>query len=157
MNNDLKVRRLQLRDLFFTFKLRNENSSLKWFHSNADISFIRHFVWFAQRLIFKRNHTFIACRNSRAVGICYISSNLNSDYAFLSVNVDTSFRRTGIGDHLLRYAIDAEKDRGIGKLKLRASIHKDNLASLKLFQRVGFKEVTEGDHITNFILFEKRV
>jgi L-amino acid N-acyltransferase YncA len=71
----------------------------------------------------------------------------------LSVNVSISFRRNGVGKQLLVHAIEVAKRIGIKELK--ASIHVKNLASLSLFEQLGFVQTTNGAKFVDFILMEK--
>lgn len=147
------IRPLNLNDYLFAFRLRNDTRVLQWFHSDEGTTYLRHSIWFAKRFIFRRNSTLIACIENQPVGICYLSNDSKKGVCFLSVNVSISFRGNGVGKQLLVRAIEVAK--GIGIKELKASIHGKNLASLGLFEQLGFVQTTNSAKLVDFILMEK--
>lgn len=155
MNEDLRVRILQIKDFCFSFDLRNSHEAYKWFHTNTPTTPIRHFCWFLKRLLTKRDQTLVACKGKEPVAICYLSRQGREDQCILSISVALPSRRTGVGEYLLRYVTDVERNHGF-KI-FNASIHVDNLASLSLFRRVGFTNVNEVQTHDNFVLLKKEI
>jgi RimJ/RimL family protein N-acetyltransferase len=153
MSSSLYIRLLNLEDYLFTFRLRNDPNVLQWFHSGVGTTHLRHFIWFAKRFLCRRNATLIACIDNQPAGICYLSDDSIKGVCFLSINVSISFRRIGVGKQLLVHAIEVAK--GIGIKELKASIHKNNLASLSLFEQLGFIRTTNTAQLVDFILMEK--
>ena len=147
------IRPLNLNDYLFAFRLRNDTGVLQWFHSGVGTTYLRHSIWFAKRFIFRRNSTLIACVENQPVGICYLSNDSKEGVCLLSVNVSISFRRNGVGKQLLIHAIEVAK--GIGIKEIKASIHVKNLASLGLFEQLGFVQTTNSAKLVDFILMEK--
>ena len=147
------IRPLNLNDYLFAFRLRNDTRVLQWFHSGVGTTYLRHSIWFAKRFIFRRNSTLIACVENQPVGICYLSNDSKEGVCLLSVNVSISFRRNGVGKQLLIHAIEVAK--GIGIKEIKASIHVKNLASLGLFEQLGFVQTTNSAKLVDFILMEK--
>lgn len=153
MTRNLRIRKLKISDFFFSFKLRNTPDAYKWFHTNTPTTYLRHLSWFSQRLLFARDQTFVACTDRNRVGICYLSRQSVQDQCLVSISVSTSFRRTGIGEYLLRYITEVERNHGF-KI-FNASIHIDNVSSLALFRRVGFEADNNSHAVENFVSLKK--
>lgn len=155
MNEILGIRKLRISDFQFSRQLRNEQGALKWFRTTTPTTYLRHFLWFSQRLLFHRGQTFIAHKGRRLVGICYLSSFQGLEECYISINVDPSSKRSGIGELLLRHAIEIEKKRGRNLIK--ASVHKDNFASLTLFEKLEFRREINTNGLDNFIILHKKL
>lgn len=155
MNEILGIRKLGIFDFQFSRRLRNEHGALEWFHSTTPTTYLRHFLWFSQRLLFQRGRTFIAYKGRRSVGICYLSNFHGLEESYISINVDPSKRRSGIGGLLLTHAIEIEKNRG--RKIIKASVHKDNVASLALFEKLDFRREIKTNDLGNFIILHKKL
>lgn len=155
MNEILGIRKLGISDFQFSRHLRNEHSALKWFHTTTPITYLRHFLWFSQRLLFHRGQTFVAYKGRRSVGICYLSNFHGLEECYISINVDPSSKRSGIGELLLRHAIEIEKN--LGRKLIKASVHKDNFASLTLFEKLEFRREINTNDLGNFIILHKKL
>lgn len=155
MNEILEIRKLRISDFQFSLGLRNDQGALRWFHTTTPTTYLRHFFWFSQSLLFKRGKTFIAHKGKRSVGICYLSSVHGLEGCYISINVDPSSKRSGIGERLLRHAIETEKNRG--RKIIKASVHKDNFASLTLFEKLDFKKEVPTNNKDSFILLYKEL
>lgn len=88
-----------------------------------------------QRLIsFEPDGCFIARMGGQNVGM--ISSTTYDDYAFLgSLIVRNEHRRRGIGETLMRHAIDHMLDRGVKTIELDGVF-----AAVSLYRRLGFRD-----------------
>jgi GNAT superfamily N-acetyltransferase len=77
---------------------------------------------------------FVAWESDNPVGI--IASCLYGDYAFLGdLIVSPDYRRKGIGDALMRHAIEHVRGRGVENIELDATF-----AGVPLYRRLGFRD-----------------
>lgn len=108
--------------------LRNINAS-SMTNNSEEISFFQQ-VKFAINFFYSKSYIFIALDGKYFLGYVYLSP--YGDYYNLSIVVDSSFRRIGVGDALLRYILP--------KFNLiRSEIFNWNTASINLHLKYGFQ------------------
>ncbi|MEM2739752.1 MAG: ribosomal protein S18-alanine N-acetyltransferase [Candidatus Bathyarchaeia archaeon] len=88
------------------------------------------------RYLLKEGRTLIVEWNDVIVGyLSYVY--LGSIASIVSVAIHPNYRGMGLGEALLREAIEDMKGLGVRKVLLEVKV--DNMAAIKLYSRVGFK------------------
>ena len=137
---EIKVRPVQLSDIQKIWEIRNEPQSRAVAASQEIIPLPQHMAWFKNKY-FKEveNLCFVAETDGNVAGYCRFD--LNGAHYLNSIAVSSSMHGKGIGTALLSQAIEQLKtDKSI-----HAEIRKHNMTSLKIFERNGFKKISEDE------------
>lgn len=138
MGMELKVRPAQLNDAKRIWEIRNEPGSRAVAANQEIIPLSQHITWFKKKYFEQNgNFCFVGEINGKVVG--YSRFDLEEDHYINSIAVSSSVHGRGIGTILLGKSIEQlKKDKPI-----RAEIRRYNLASVKIFERNGFKKISE--------------
>ena len=150
MNQSFKVRRLTLRHCFFLFKLRNSDSSRKWFANQNQVRVSEHLIWFIKLITKPGSIAFVCEQGGLNLGVIYICRDSNS--AMISVNVAEEYRSMGVASKLLASVQREARRKKIASLF--AKVKKDNIASINLFLSENFF-ISHQD--SEFFFFKKNV
>ena len=135
---DIKIRPAQLNDAEGIWKIRNEPASLAVAASPETILLDRHIAWFKGKYFTgKDNHCFVGEMESEVVSYCRFD--LEDDKYLISVAVASSMHGRGIATFLLGQSIKQLNT----KKSIHAEIRRHNIASAKIFERNGFKKISE--------------
>lgn len=110
-------------DIFLLYSWRNDKITRKMSKNPRRIETKEHLTWFKSN----RANLQIAEIDGKTVGVVGINANSGK----VSINVAPEFRGKGYGKQMLITACQ-------GQSSLFAIIHKDNLASQKIFEAAGF-------------------
>lgn len=155
MTNRIEIRCLEIEDLFFLFRLRNDPSSFKWFLNSKPTSWQKHFFWFVSQFIRNRKELFLVLIDGSRAGVCYLSKKMEFDGPLVNINIFSLFRGKGLGKSLLVHVIEVQKSLGV--TRVYASINESNTASLYLFESLGFERNFTHKSQMGFATFEKRL
>ncbi|MEK7173292.1 MAG: GNAT family N-acetyltransferase [Patescibacteria group bacterium] len=144
------IREAKKEDSHRVWEIRNHPDVRTRSNSRDDISFEQHQGWFLNKY-FKQtgNFIYIAEVGGVAVGYCRIDFDSSGRDYVISIAVDPGYQGFGLGKLLLEESLR----RFPVELVIRAEIQRDNLPSLRLFEKYGFK-ITEQDG-KNFYLSRK--
>ena len=139
---DLRIRNLEADDINDLFDWRNNPDVRKNSFNTNPISWDEHNKWFETMNKDLNTTNYIACWEGNKIGSIRFE---NKDIAIkVSVMLNPDFIGKGFGSKLIK--VGTEKF--INKKKINkpiiAEIKKDNIASIKVFQKAGFKE----SHVT---------
>ena len=125
---------------------RNDADAVRFSVSARPVSEGEHARWFATALADPRIQLWIAEENGVPVG--QVRVDLDGDSAVFSIAVAASARGRGVGQRMLRLALE-EIERQRAVTTMTAVTHPDNLASIHAFERVGFRrrEASEGGFV----------
>ena len=84
------------------------------------------------------NHLLIEEKDGRVVGYI-IYADIQGDAELLRIAVDKRYRRTGIGNKLMKDMLDELVESGSEKVMLEVRAH--NVAAVKLYKSFGFKDI----------------
>lgn len=147
---DIKVRSAQPGDAQRIWEIRNEPASLAVAASQEVIPLAQHVTWFNNKYFTgKSSICFIAEVDQSVVG--YSRFDLNNDHYVNSIAVASSMHGKGIGTLLLKQSIEQLNS----SLPIHAEVRKFNTASIKMFERVGFKKTSEDDQNIYYQLEEQ--
>lgn len=142
MSEFIGLRDATLEDADLLFFWRNDGLTRRMSISQDEISWHEHISWLTQVLSSEKSHLFIAMLNGTPVGVLRLER-LGESFD-LSITVSPSARGKGIGSKILKNAKDWATANTDVKY-IHASIKETNLASLKLFLRCGYLELTKGE------------
>jgi ribosomal-protein-alanine acetyltransferase len=89
----------------------------------------------------------VAKVNSEIAGFIILQLESEDDVVFghiITLNVATKYRRKGIAQRMLHETENMLKSRGITESRLE--VKQDNSAAIKLYQRLGYREIGKLDH-----------
>lgn len=150
--NHLKLRPATPSDMKKTFEWVN-NTIIRKFSFNTDpILWENHLEWFNEKL--NSSHCSYYIMELEEIAIGSIRFDIENNTAKINYLIDPDFTGKGLGTKIL--------DQGMAKLKCtKPNIHiiygyvfKDNLASIRIFENLGFKMVLENG---NDLKFEKEI
>jgi len=147
---EIDLRKANMSDAEFLFELRNDPEAFKYYRNPKKIEWEGHVEWLKNVIEGKTNKELyvIEAEGERAGQIRFDHGNEGAE---IGISLSKYFRGKGLGSLSLEKGIGFMK----GKVKyLTAEIHKDNLASMKLFERFGFQFKEQKD---NFKEYEKRI
>lgn len=134
----VNIRPAQFSDAERIWEIRNESESRKVAASQEIIPLPKHIAWFENKY-FKQNGNlcFVGEVDGKVIG--YSRFDLEEDRFLNSIAISSSMHGKGLGTLLLGRSIKLlDTDRPI-----HAEIRKHNLASVKIFERNGFKKISE--------------
>ncbi len=137
---DIKIRRAQPNDAQRIWEIRNEPAALAVAANPEIIPLAQHIAWFNNKYVTDKNSIcFVAEADQNVVG--YSRFDLDKAHYVNSIAIVSSMHGKGIGTLLLKQSIDQLKP----SLPVHAEVRKFNTVSIKMFERVGFKKVSEDD------------
>ena len=146
---NIKIRKAKKEDSKKIWEIRNQPISRKYSGNPEKILFKKHKPWFVKKYFSgEDNHCFILEDESDLV-IGYCRLDFNDDYYVVSIALDAGFQGKGLGHYFLNEVLrQFHKEKNI-----LAEMQKDNLPSIKLFQKNNFKIYKEdkGKYYLKFI------
>lgn len=131
---------------------RNDADAVRFSATARPVSPEAHARWLAARLADSDTRLWIA--EEARVPVGQVRVDLADGSGVVSIAVAAVARGGGIGQAMLRAAIE-EIAREDAAIQLRALIHPDNIASLRAFERVGFRRVSSDER--GFVVLELAV
>ena len=113
------------------FKINNDLNSRKFSTSKKKFTYKSHLIWFKKKLKDKRFKVYLYYNKKKVVGS--IRSESRNGYKNLSWGLLKKYRGKNLGKEMLKKFVDK-----YGK-KFKAKVHKENIASLRICEIVGFK------------------
>lgn len=136
----INVRPAQAGDAQRIWEIRNEPAALAVTANQDIIPLLQHVAWFNHKYFTdKDNLCFVAEADQGVVG--YSRFDLDKNQYINSIAIASSMHGKGIGTLLLKQSIEQLKP----SIPIHAEIRKFNIASIKMFERVGFKKISEDD------------
>lgn len=119
------------------WRIRNSEGVRATSHTSSVIPRANHDAWFVKYRANPNNLCWVVVVNDEVAGYCRV------DEALVSIAVDERFKGQGLGKLLLAEAVNQSKSRWP---IIKAEVQTDNIASIKLFEKVGFHqtEVVKG-------------
>lgn len=147
---DLECAPATMADARCIFELSNDPLVRQNSFCQEQISWEEHLRWLEKKLR-AENTFFYLVRNQAGTLAAQVRFEPDdADRYRVSFSVSQPFRGKSFSSHILRYAINT-LEATKGKVKLKASVKKENTASMKCFRRVGFTPVLEDSEKTEFL------
>ncbi len=149
LNIDLRIRDVKPVDINDIFEWRNHLEIRKNFFDAKPVSWDKHKQWFKRKIKEPNTTIYIAYCAEEKIGS--IRFDCEDKVIKVSIMLNPSFLGRGLGSKLIR--IGTERFLTVEKTDrpLIAEIKKDNIASIKAFQKAGFRE----SHLT-YIFNDKK-
>lgn len=136
----LKIRPVQPGDAQRIWEIRNEPQSRAIAASPDIIPLPQHINWFNNKYFGQNSNVcFVGELDDNIVGYCRFD--LDNNQYTVSIAVTSSMHGKGIGTLLLRQSIEQLNS----TIPLYAEIRKNNISSIKMFEKIGFKKISEDD------------
>ncbi len=142
----LSLRKANIKDAEFLFELRNNPDIFKYYRNPVKVVWNEHISWLKSVVLGETNKDlYIIELDGKRAG--QIRFDTEGDKKELSISLQKDFQGQGLGSKSLKKAIEMEKS-----VILIAEIHKENIASIKLFEKFNFKlQKNKG----NFNIYER--
>ena len=135
--SEIYLRFAQYEDLEDLFEWRNDEDTREASFNTNEIDINEHDKWFKGSLVNPEKNIFIICdKNCNKLG--QIRFDRKGDSAELSITINPNYRNQGIGTLVLTKASKYYLDNFTVK-KLVGKVKTSNIASLKAFEKAGFK------------------
>lgn len=145
VNSSLRIRPATADDSAVLMTWRNDPSAYRWYRTDRPVTDEEHASWVAARLAAPNPDLWVADLAGQPAG----SVNLSAS-GEISVVVDPAARGHGVGRALVEHASAAAARDGMPNVT--AVVHRDNAASIRLFESVGFTRVpTERGHWLRYV------
>jgi RimJ/RimL family protein N-acetyltransferase len=133
----MQLRRATIDDALDVLEWRNDPQSVAASKTGA-VNRDTHLAWFPKAVVDEQRAIFIAEEDGRKIGM--IRFDRDERAWTVSINLAPDQRGKGYGDRILSAGINA-----IGSPPLIAEIKDDNIASIRLFERCGFRRISHED------------
>ena len=131
---------------------RNDPEAIRFSVTGRSVTTAEHEQWLSSRLADPGTRLWIAEQDGTAVG--QVRVDVGDGIGTVSVAVAPSERGRGLGSAVLQaMVIEMEPEPGVRRL--RALAHAENAASIRAFERAGFRRA--GRHEPDFIVLERSV
>ena len=144
----ISLRKANFSDIEFLWYLRNQPNIYKYFRRARRVSWKEHINWVIPIILeISPIIVFIILKSGISIG------QIKLDYktSDIGISILKEFQGGGLAIQALRLIIkDIKKQKKVKKLV--AEIYKNNLPSIKLFEKLGFKFKTKKGNWLNYIL-----
>ena len=146
----LSIRNASIKDRDVIFEWRNDALSRSMFKNSGLVTWERHCEWFANALSSSEICVLI-CEREHGEPICVVRFDVNVTQASVSINLSPTARGQGLGRVCLDLAMHHFKSRRPFISTFYAEIKTSNVASLRMFERIGFKRLGEQSGFWNLM------
>lgn len=137
-NVNPKLRNVETCDINDLFKWRNHPDIRKNFFNENTILWDTHEKWFRKRIEDTNTTIYIACCNEQKIGSMRFED--KGDAIKVSVMPNPGFLGKGVGSKIIKLGTERFVKEKHPDKPICAEIKKDNVVSIKAFQRAGFQE-----------------
>jgi RimJ/RimL family protein N-acetyltransferase len=138
------IRPADLIDLQDIFYWRNDAFSRTMFQSSDLVSLNEHIEWYQRSLKNPRKRMYIGLIHEQKVGVVRFDYEPDIDQSEVSINLNPQLRGKGYGFTLLANSISLYDK--IQNNALKATVKKENIASLKIFMKCKFLITSDDEH-----------
>ena len=138
MSNIINLTKAGITDINDIFKWRNHPDIRKNLFNQELLSWEEHEKWFMARL--KAPDTIIYMANYRKEKVGSIRFETDDNVIKTSVMLNPLFLGKGLGSRVIKMGVEKYIKENKPKKSLIVEIKNDNIASIKAFQKVGYKE-----------------
>ncbi|MBG6236595.1 UDP-2,4-diacetamido-2,4,6-trideoxy-beta-L-altropyranose hydrolase [Pedobacter sp. CAN_A7] len=158
VEESLTLTRANKGDLLTTFNWANDQTIRAFSFSKANIPLVDHTKWYLNKIASKDCFYYIGVIDGKTVGS--IRYDITETIALISYLIDPAYHNQGLGLFLLKHGIlHLLKDSPIEISRVVGMVMKDNIASVKAFERLGYKKTPDNQGYKFFkdINYENRV
>jgi len=145
VNHKIQIRRATIDDSQSIFDWRNDKNSRPMFFNEQVITMGDHIKWFESALADTNRKLFIGEIFDEKIGVCRFDLDKNEFWAEVSINMNPESRGRGLGKIFLLKCIEYYLESNTYNLVAR--IKPKNHASLKVFNNVGFEQISVNEEV----------
>tara|TARA_B100000575_G_C22974994_1_gene562764 strand:+ start:132 stop:581 length:450 start_codon:yes stop_codon:yes gene_type:complete len=134
------IRTAQKEDSLDILNWRNDYKSYTMSLSNKKVGIKEHEEWFSNSLNDPNKKIFIGLIENVKIGVCRFDYYKDQNFSEVSINLNPAVRGRRYSYKFLSDSIKIYKK--INSSILRASINKENIASIKIFEKCNFVKVS---------------
>ena len=151
-NKNFAIRKVEEQDSYYIWEIRNHPSVRVISDHPEAIPFENHSIWFKEKYFSGQdNHCFVlATSDNKVIGYCRLDLDKEKNYYIVSIALAPDFQGKGLGKNLLSESLCNFGDDKI----IFAEIHKNNIRSIKLFEKNGFLIKNEDEN--NYYLIREK-
>jgi RimJ/RimL family protein N-acetyltransferase len=147
--NKVYLRKADENDLLQTFQWANNQDVRKFSFSKENIEWSDHFNWFISKLKSNSCEYYILEKINEKIGSIRFDIDANG-YALISYLVDPAYHGKGYGKLILKLGIERLRAKRREVKRVYGYVQPSNIASIKIFEQLGFRKSTTNDNITKF-------
>ena len=146
MQENYQTRKVKKEDAGRIWEIRNDPSVRCLSNNPTEISLAQHMAWFVKKYFSgEDNHCFVleGTTSKKIVGYCRLDADQTGESYLISIALDPVFHGCGLGGLFLwQCLVEFNPQKPV-----LAEIRKDNIPSLKLFQKNNFTVTKEDEKI----------
>ena len=149
--NNLLMRRMRLSDSLILLEWRNHQEVRKYARNKEPILLEEHQKWVSNKLSSSEleSQIYFFLEGEQPLGMSRLDW-VDKESVELSILVNPSNWGSGYGSSILKLTVEQAKNL-LNVTQLYASIHKDNLNSIRLFKKYGFSQVAHKEEFHEFV------
>ncbi|MDD5699626.1 MAG: GNAT family N-acetyltransferase [Candidatus Nanoarchaeia archaeon] len=149
-NKDIEVREVRYEDLDFLFNLRNQQYVYRYSHRQRRITYREFMEWITPILRGESKSLayLVLYQGEKSGQLRFDGSDLGEDVREIGICVLQKYWGEGIASSSIRQGLDLMRQKGIRKILAR--IRAENTASLHLFEKLDFKEISAEEAYKTF-------
>ncbi len=140
--NKINIKKTSILDSQIYFKIRNNVSNRKYFANSKYIKKDKHKEWFNKN--YSNNHYYTCLYDGQKIG--YIRGDCFNDSIYISIAIDTKFRKKNIASECFKLFERKIKENSL----LLAKVKKQNKNSIKFFEKNKFSLLKTERNILTF-------
>jgi len=151
---NINIRSAEKEDAEYLFKLANDPGTRKNSFNPKPIEWSEHKSWFSEKLKDPDSYIYIFTLEKQSIGTVRIDK--RKDKTIIGVTLDPNYRGRGLGSKIIRLGCNEFwKD---NENAILAYIKKDNIGSVKSFEKAGFIYYSESiiEYAESLILIAKK-
>lgn len=156
-NEKYNVKKAEKKDCKIIWKIRNHPSVRQNSSNLKAFSFDEHKNWFSNKYFKNKNNFCYVLKNvNYTIGYCRFDYDNKQKTYVISIAINPKNHGKGLGNYLLSQSVDKLKAKLKKKadIRLMAEVKKNNISSIKLFERNGFEKNREDK---NNYYFQKKL
>jgi RimJ/RimL family protein N-acetyltransferase len=147
------IRNAKIDDIKDVYKWRNDSLSRSMFVDSSYISIAKHKLWFNNTLTNPNKEMYIGLVKGEKIGVTRFDFDEKLMSTEVSINLNPLMRRKNLSSKLLSKSISLYlKNKNT---ILLATVKNQNISSLKIFKKLGFKKNYE-DKKYQYLIFHKK-
>lgn len=147
------IRNANISDIIDIYRWRNDPLSRSMFIDSKLLSIDNHKTWFKETLEDPNKKIYIGIFKGKKIGVTRFDFDKRKTFTEVSINLNPLMRGKNLSLKLLSKSISLFQKNTSTKLK--ATIKNENLSSLKIFKKLGFKQFYKNKKYQYFILTKR--
>lgn len=154
-NEKILLRIARFEDTESTFSWANDKSIRKFSYNQKEISITDHTSWFQNKIVSAQCEYYVLESKGNLIGSIRFDIESNILSAKISYLVDNNFTGKGYGTFLLQKGINKLLQERKEVISICGFVFKNNIASIRIFQKLGFVITSENENEFKFELLIK--